>query len=92
MRFSVLQRVCANVLPVLFLFSRGNPAITFADTHRMPEFSVNITKRDLTDIPKSSAISRNTNRRSNAPRPDCIDFFISDVEGRPTRLWSSHGA
>jgi len=90
-RFDTLQKVCADVQSVLFLFSRGSPAINFKDTHRMPKFSVKIRKRDPTDIPKSSAISRNINCRSNAQGIECTNFFISDVERRPKRS-SSHGA
>jgi len=43
----------------------------------MPKFSAKITERDPTDIPKSSAISRNINRRSNAPRNSTHQFFSS---------------
>jgi len=41
----------------------------------MPKFSVKITKRDPTDIAKSSAISRHINCPSNSPRNLMHQFF-----------------
>jgi len=41
----------------------------------MPKFSAKITERDPMDIPKSSAISRNINRRSIVPRNLTHQFF-----------------
>jgi hypothetical protein len=67
-RFNMLQKGLRRRSVRSLFVQSWISAINFKDTCRMPKLSVKITKRDPTDIPKSSAISRNINRRSNAPR------------------------
>ena len=51
--------------PFYFCTTVRSAAINFADTCRMPKFSVEIAKRDSTDIPTYSAICRTIHRRSD---------------------------